>query len=134
MPPTAGELPDLPSLTCVKEYGRRFMQGPTPWSNWAIPCRVLAGAYPATPDDAVTRSLLTRLMRAGVDTFVCLQAEVDITTAEKLWRAGKAVRCAPCGGDACPGLAGVVVLPTAQRDDLIGAPAWPAAALQSQRP
>jgi hypothetical protein len=43
---------------------RRALQGPTPWSNWVIPGRLLAGGFPASPDDVDTRHTLLRLMGA----------------------------------------------------------------------
>jgi hypothetical protein len=42
------------------------------------PGRVIAGAYPASLDDAETHQLLSLLLELGVNTFVCLQAEVNI--------------------------------------------------------
>lgn len=42
------------------------------------PGRVLAGAYPASLDDVETEQLLSLLLELGVNTFVCLQAEVNI--------------------------------------------------------
>jgi hypothetical protein len=39
---------------------------------------VLAGAYPASLDDLETEQLLALLLELGVNTFVCLQAEVNI--------------------------------------------------------
>jgi len=43
---------------------RQKLHGPTPWSNWIIPGRLLAGGFPASPDDADTRHTLLRLMGA----------------------------------------------------------------------
>ena len=76
-------LPKLPA---------KEMAGPTPWSNWVIPGRVLAGAYPASLDDAETERILTTLLELGVNTFVCLQAEVNINTPEHAWRAQHGLR------------------------------------------
>ena len=69
------------------------MRGPLPWCNWVVPGRVLAGAFPGSTSDAETEAALTALLRAGVNTFVCLQAEVDINVSEGAWRSGKALRC-----------------------------------------
>ncbi|GLI65617.1 hypothetical protein VaNZ11_009183, partial [Volvox africanus] len=80
------QLPPLPKLP-AKE-----MAGPTPWSNWAIPGRVIAGAYPASLDDAETEKILTTMLELGINTFVCLQAEVNINTPEHAWRAGHGLR------------------------------------------
>jgi len=53
--------------------------GPTPWCNWVIHNKVMAGGYPATMDDASNDELLLMLMRdCGVDCFVCLQSEVSV--------------------------------------------------------
>lgn len=82
----AALLPALPKLP-AKE-----MAGPTPWSNWVIPSRVIAGAYPASLDDAETERILTLLLELGVNTFVCLQAEVNINTPEHAWRSGHGLR------------------------------------------
>ncbi|GAX75529.1 hypothetical protein CEUSTIGMA_g2972.t1 [Chlamydomonas eustigma] len=79
-------LPKLPAPP-AKE-----MAGPTPWCNWAIPGRVMAGAYPASLDDAETERILTCLLELGMNTFVCLQAEVNINTPEHAWRAQHGLR------------------------------------------
>lgn len=80
-------LPPLPPLPCPLEY-----RGPTPWSNWVIKGRLLAGAYPASSDDSETDAILTKLLELGVDTFVCLQAEFSMATPEAAWRSGQALR------------------------------------------
>lgn len=51
-----------------------------------IPGRVIAGAYPASLDDAETDRILTLLLELGINTFVCIQAEVNINTPESAWR------------------------------------------------
>lgn len=68
------------------------MAGPTPWSNWVIPGRVIAGAYPASLDDQETEKILATLLELGMNTFVCLQAEVNINTPEHAWRSGHGLR------------------------------------------
>ncbi|MEW5309729.1 MAG: hypothetical protein WDW38_001591 [Sanguina aurantia] len=79
-------LPPLPKLPA------REAAGPTPWSNWVIPGRVIAGAYPASLDDAETERILSTMLELGMNTFVCLQAEVNINTPEHAWRAGHGLR------------------------------------------
>eukprot|EP00887_Chlorella_sp_A99_P003451 scaffold7.g3451.t1 len=79
-------LPPLPSLPCPD------FRGPTPWSNWVIKGRVIAGAYPASLDDAETERLLTTLLELGMNTFVCLQAEFSLHTPESAWRTGQGLR------------------------------------------
>jgi hypothetical protein len=54
--------------------------------------QVIAGAYPASLDDAETERILTTLLELGVNTFVCLQAEVNINTPEHAWRAQHGLR------------------------------------------
>ena len=80
-------LPPLPPLPVPLEY-----RGPTPWSNWVIKGRLLAGAFPASTDDTETDLILTKLLELGVDTFVCLQAEFSMATPEAIWRSGQALR------------------------------------------
>lgn len=43
-------------------------------------------------DDADTESILTMLLELGINTFVCLQAEVNIHIPEHAWRAGHGLR------------------------------------------
>lgn len=57
-----------------------------------LPGMLLCGAMPASLDDAETEQLLTALLEAGVCTFVCLQAEVDLNCPESAWRAGHGKR------------------------------------------
>lgn len=80
-------LPPLPSIPCSLDW-----RGPTPWSNWVIKGRVLAGAYPAARSDAETENILSKLLELGVNTFVCLQAEFSLTITEELWRQGRGLR------------------------------------------
>ena len=56
------------------------------------PCTSRAGAYPATVEDEETERLLCTLLELGVNTFVCLQAEVSLHTPESAWRAGQGLR------------------------------------------
>jgi hypothetical protein len=70
------------------------MRGPQPWCNWLIPGTVLVGAFPAMADDRETLVQLTSLLEHGVNSFVCLQAEMDLGASEADWRAGRALRCA----------------------------------------
>eukprot|EP00798_Chlamydomonas_sp_ICE-L_P002066 gene2066-18250_t len=79
-------LPPLPRLP-AKE-----MAGPTAWSNWVIRGRVMAGAYPASLNDTETDQILTTLLELGVNTFVCLQAEVNIHCPESSWRNQRGLR------------------------------------------
>jgi hypothetical protein len=53
---------------------------------------VMAGAYPGALDDRENEKLLKCLINKGIDTFVCLQEELDDETPEEEWRAGRALR------------------------------------------
>lgn len=64
-------------LPALPKPPAKEMAGPTSWSNWVIPGQVIAGAYPASIDDAETERIITLLLELGVNTFVCLQAEVS---------------------------------------------------------
>ena len=94
----------MANLPALPRPPAREMAGPTPWCNWAIPGQVLAGAYPASMSDEETDRILTLLLELGVNTFVCLQAEVNIHIPEHTWRAGNGLRpyirdaqvCKPC--------------------------------------
>jgi hypothetical protein len=64
---------------------------PRGFCNWLIPGRVMAGRYPnstpwgsktGSPTAQESRAHLDQLIAAGVDTFVCLQAEVPAQDAE----------------------------------------------------
>ena len=68
------------------------MRGPTPWSNYVIQGRVLAGAFPAVVNDEDTHSILRAILKTGVDAFVCLQAEFNAIVSEISWRSGKTLR------------------------------------------
>lgn len=81
-----------PQLPALPKLPAKEMAGPTPWSNWVIPGRVIAGAYPASLDDAETEKILSTLLELGINTFVCLQAEVNINTPEHAWRSGHGLR------------------------------------------
>ena len=62
------------------------------YQSQAIPGRVIAGAYPASLDDAETDRILTCLLELGMNTFVCLQAEVNINCPEHAWRSQHGLR------------------------------------------
>lgn len=44
-------------------------------SNWVLPGRMMVGAYPSAQEDDLNEEILTSLLRLGLQTFVCLQAE-----------------------------------------------------------
>ncbi|KAH8072023.1 hypothetical protein JL721_3931 [Aureococcus anophagefferens] len=71
---------------------REAYAGPTDESNWVVPGRVMAGAYPGYDDDGLNYKSLFRLLEAGVTCFVCLQLEYDPDAREDAWRRGDAIR------------------------------------------
>lgn len=48
-------------------------------SYWVVPGRLLAGEYPAEPDDEPTRKRIDALIEAGFDTFI------DLTRPHETW-------------------------------------------------
>ena len=76
---------------------RQKMRGPTVYSNWVIPGRVMVGAYPGMLDDKLNDKSLRVFLKLGIDTFCCLQAEVDNSLAERVWRTGRAIVCSGGG-------------------------------------
>lgn len=85
-------LPRLPPLLGSSKSVPLDFRGPTPWSNYVIQGRVLAGAYPAVISDDDTHRLLRSILKTGVNTFVCLQAEFNPVVSDIAWKSGKALR------------------------------------------
>ena len=69
------EFKRLPPLEHASKVTMERYCGPTPESNWVIPGRLLVGAYPASENDEETFSLITSILKRGVNKFVCLQQE-----------------------------------------------------------
>ena len=89
--PGGGAMPVLESYAEI--FGKRHAyQGPTDESNWVVPGRLMAGAYPGYDDDGANYKSLYRLVECGVTTFVCLQREYDAEVSERNWREGNALR------------------------------------------
>lgn len=86
-----GTLPPLEPLEVVAKKHDEYC-GPTEESNWVIPGRLMAGAFPGAKDDAEHERLLHNILRAGVTTFVSLQREFDPGATESQWRFGPALR------------------------------------------
>merc|ERR1719272_1615103 len=83
---------DLPPLPPLNDKLHLQMRGPTLASNWVIPGLVMAGAYPGALDDRDNERQLKCILNKGIDTFVCLQAEVDDEIPEEAWRVGDGLR------------------------------------------
>ena len=82
-------LPPLPVLGVTAEK----YAGPTGESNWVLLGRLLVGAYPAALDDKMNDNIVASILRLGINTFVCLQAEYqhrNVTEAQ--WRSGEKLR------------------------------------------
>ena len=67
---------------------------PRGFCNWLVPGQIMAGRYPhgtpwgsktGSPTPQESRVHLDQLITAGVDTFVCLQAEVPAQDAQVEW-------------------------------------------------
>lgn len=61
-------------------------RGPTHYCNWFMMNVSLAGAYPGSMDDRIHRNQLSLILKAGITTFVCTQAEYDPNATESEWR------------------------------------------------
>lgn len=61
-------------------------RGPTHYSNWFILGMAQAGAYPGSMDDRIHRNQLSLILKSGVTTFICTQAEYDPNATEAEWR------------------------------------------------
>mmetsp|Transcript_106588 Transcript_106588/g.188745 ORF Transcript_106588/g.188745 Transcript_106588/m.188745 type:complete len:325 (-) Transcript_106588:113-1087(-) len=85
------QLPPLPRLNDRHKLGQ-LLRGPTELDNWVIPGMLLCGPYPGAFEDRKNNQLLRRVLSKGVDTFVCLQEELDIEVPEEVWRSGIALR------------------------------------------
>lgn len=82
----------LPPLPPLNDKLHLQMRGPTLASNWVIPGMVMQGAYPGALDDRDNDRQLKTILARGVDTFVCLQMELDEDMPEEIWRTGRELR------------------------------------------
>lgn len=82
----------LPPLPPLNDKLHLLMRGPTMASNWVIPGLVMAGAFPGALEDKENELQLKCILSKGIDTFVCLQSEVDDEVPEEQWRAGYGLR------------------------------------------
>jgi len=70
--------------------GRGHVRG---WANWLVPGRLMLGQYPhcqpgGGPSDMDAREHLSRVLSAGIDCFVCLQAELPPQDDASSWPTG----------------------------------------------
>ena len=86
-------MPETTSGMSAEHEDLRPYVGPTPYCNWVIKDRLMAGGYPACLDDKENDELLRVLLGdLGIDTFVCLQSEVRPEATEQMWRTGRCPR------------------------------------------
>jgi len=78
-------LGDLSPITSITP---EVYRGPTPWSNWLIPGKVLTGCYPGAVDDETQIENILALLGVGIDCIVCLQNEMDHNTPRNKWSKG----------------------------------------------
>eukprot|EP00440_Ansanella_granifera_P057637 gb/GFBE01062486.1/.p1 GENE.gb/GFBE01062486.1/~~gb/GFBE01062486.1/.p1 ORF type:complete len:320 (+),score=67.88 gb/GFBE01062486.1/:1-960(+) len=81
------QLPPLPRLDDQHKLGQ-LLRGPTEYSNWVIPGRLMCGAYPGAFEDKKNDQNLKKILAKGVDTFYCMQDELDNDVPEEVWRSG----------------------------------------------
>jgi len=58
---------------------RKVLYRPLPESYWVIPGKFLAGAYPGDPDSVRARQRLSQILRAGIDSFINLTFESELS-------------------------------------------------------
>ena len=68
------------------EIKREDIFGPIDESNWVIPNKLIAGAYPGFTLDSENTGSLIKLLNCGVNRFVCMQEEYDPFAKESEWR------------------------------------------------
>jgi len=65
---------------------REDIFGPHDESNWVIPQKLIAGAFPGYTLDSENTESLIRVLNCGVNRFVCMQEEYDPLVKESEWR------------------------------------------------
>jgi len=73
-------------LTPLNEINRAGIFGPIDESNWVVPGKLIAGAFPGHVSDAETDSSIIKILNSGVTKFVCMQEEYNIAVKEEDWR------------------------------------------------
>jgi protein-tyrosine phosphatase len=61
-------------------------RGPTPDTYWLVDGRLLAGPYPATYSEKLTREKLTKFLDAGIRTFINLTEEHELAPYDDVLR------------------------------------------------
>eukprot|EP00912_Choanoflagellata_sp_UC4_P001435 UC4_evm7s893 len=77
----------------------RTLRGPTQSMFWIVPGRILCGPYPGSINDEEHTDILLTLLETGIQTFACLQAEVDQEVPPELWKQGPDVAVRPYMAD-----------------------------------
>jgi len=72
--------------TPFAEIKREDIFGPIDESNWVIPNKLIAGAFPGYTLDVENTNSLIKILNCGVNRFVCMQEEYNPLTPESEWR------------------------------------------------
>jgi protein-tyrosine phosphatase len=73
-------------LISLNEINREDIFGPIAESNWVVPGKLIAGAFPGYVSDLETETSLIKILNSGVSKFVCMQEEYNIAVKEEEWR------------------------------------------------
>jgi protein-tyrosine phosphatase len=79
-------------LVSLNEINREDIFGPIEESNWVVPGKLIAGAFPGYISDLETERALIKILNTGVSKFVCMQEEYNIAIKEEDWRKNLYVR------------------------------------------
>jgi len=72
--------PSLPELVPLDHASfKELHQGPTSESNWIIPGRVMMSSYPNDLVPQKGKEKIEKLMKAGINCFVCLQTQDELS-------------------------------------------------------
>jgi predicted protein tyrosine phosphatase len=80
------------ALEAIADLKKENYFGPHKESNWVIPGRLIAGAYPADKDIEKTEENLLVILQTGVTHFVCLQSEYNPDATEESVQSEKNIR------------------------------------------
>jgi len=73
-------------LIPLNKINREDIFGPIAESNWVVPGKLIAGAFPGYVSDLETETSLITILNSGVSKFVCMQEEYNIAVKEEDWR------------------------------------------------